>query len=101
MESKLQQAYLDVQNTDSIDMLRIEVQDVLGRLKWKDQVLLKMRMSGMSYSQIAEALDISIGSVGTMLVRAMKRFRLEYEEKEAVKTDEMPGGHSIANVFRR
>jgi hypothetical protein len=51
MESKLQQGYLDVKNADSIDMLRIEVQDVLGRLRWKDQVLLKMRMSGMSYSQ--------------------------------------------------
>ncbi len=100
MELRLQDGYVATRGINHTDMLRIEVQDVLERLKWKDQVLLKMRMAGMSYAEIAEALDISIGSVGTLLVRAMRRFRLEYEGKEAGKKDDMPGRHSTFNVSR-
>ncbi len=100
VEQRLQDSYLESRSNNDKDILRIEVQDVLSRLKWRDQLLLKMRMSGMSYTEIAEALSISPGSVGTLLVRAMRRFKLEYEGKEANKQDDMPERQSDLNVFR-
>lgn len=73
------------------EMLRLEVDDIMNRLSWRDQLLLKLRMSGFSYREIAEAMDLAIGSVGTLLNRAMKRFREEYEREEAGKHDRMSG----------
>lgn len=82
------------------DLTRIEVEEVLSRLPWKEQLLLKMRMSGLSYADMAESLDIAIGSVGTMLARAMKKFKYEYEEKEAGK-DELSGGMHDSSLSGR
>lgn len=73
------------------DIQRLEVEDVISRLPWKDQMLLKMRTAGMSYVEIAEVMDISIGSVGTLLTRAMKKFKHEYQEKEVGTENEMQG----------
>jgi len=100
VDQRLQDEILAHKSNSDSDLLRIEVQDVLSRLKWRDQLLLKMRMSGMSYVEIAEALNISTGSVGALLARAMKKFRLEYEGKEAGKQNEMPERKSNLNVFR-
>ncbi|MEA1960775.1 MAG: sigma-70 family RNA polymerase sigma factor [Bacillota bacterium] len=79
------------------DLLRIEVEEVLAGLPWRDQMLLKMKMAGLSYAEMAEAMDVSIGSVGTMLARAMKRFKSLYEGKE-VQTYEMSGRRHAFHV---
>jgi len=49
-----------------------------------------MKMDGESYQSMAEALDIAPGSVGTLLSRAMKKFREEYMGKEGELNHEMP-----------
>lgn len=80
---------------------RIEVEEILSRLSWKDQVLLKMRMAGNTYAEMAESLEISMGSVGTLLSRAMKRFRQEYEGKEVREDEDMSGRRTVVAVFGR
>ena len=81
------------------DIERLEVEDILSRLPWRDQDLLKMRMAGESYRDIAQALDIAPGSVGTLLARAMKRFRKEYTGKEGAKNHDMPGRGNPTIIF--
>ena len=61
------------------DLNRIEVEDVLNTLTLKDQLLLKMKMTGLAYSEMAEVMGVSKGSVGVMLMRAMNRFKKSYE----------------------
>lgn len=64
------------------DLNRIEVEDVLNTLPVKERLLLKMKMAGLSYGEMAEALGVSKGSVGVMLMRALNRFKKSYEENE-------------------
>lgn len=46
----------------------------------RDRLALLMREEGLSYPEIAEALDLSVGSVGTTLARARRRLVERYEE---------------------
>jgi RNA polymerase sigma-70 factor (ECF subfamily) len=48
----------------------------------KDRLALLMREEGLSYEEIAEALDLSPGSVGTTLSRARRRLVESYEALE-------------------
>ena len=45
----------------------------------KDRLALLMREEGLDYNEIAEALELSPGSVGTTLSRARKRLVESYE----------------------
>jgi RNA polymerase sigma-70 factor (ECF subfamily) len=38
-----------------------------------------LRHSGLSYAEIAEAMEVRIGQIGTMLRRAEARFRKEVD----------------------
>ncbi len=78
------------------DLIRLEVEEILSLLPWKEQILLKMKMAGMTYAEMGEVLDVSIGSVGTMLARAMKRFKTLYEGKEVSSKNEMSGRRQAA-----
>jgi len=80
------------------DLERMEIEDTLSRLPWRDGLLLKLRMEGRSYQELAELLDIAPASVGTLLARAMKRFRTEYEGKEAGQ-DEVPRRGNVIRLF--
>jgi RNA polymerase sigma-70 factor (ECF subfamily) len=68
------------------DVLREErcarVREVLGILKPRDAQLLLLRAEGLAYRELAEALGMQPGSVGTLLARAEaefeKRFRARY-----------------------
>src|SRR5438270_9961311 len=51
--------------------------DALGE---RDREALLMREEGLDYNEIAEALDLSLASVGTTLSRARKRLVEAYEE---------------------
>lgn len=46
----------------------------LEALAPRDREILLMRYSGFSYKEIAEAIDVSATSVGTLLARAERRF---------------------------
>ena len=63
---------------------RERVRAVLGALKPREAQLLLLRSSGLAYRELAAALGIEPGSVGTMLARAEaefeRRFRARYGE---------------------
>lgn len=81
------------------DLERMEIEDALSRLPWRDQLMLKLRMEGNSYQEMAHVLDIAPSSVGTLLARAMKRFRAEYEGKETGK-NEVSRRWNVISLFR-
>ena len=64
------------------DVLRAEkrarVRAVLASLRrWQAQILI-LRSSGLSYAELAQALEIKASSVGTMLIRAEAEFQKQY-----------------------
>jgi RNA polymerase sigma factor (sigma-70 family) len=56
---------------------RRRVQAALARLPHTQAVVLLLRYSGLSYAEVAAALDLSPGSVGTTLRRAESALRKE------------------------
>jgi len=60
----------------------IEEQDkvrlVLGVINPRQAELLLLRSHGLSYSEVASALDLNPASIGTFLSRAQEAFRKEY-----------------------
>lgn len=64
------------------DMLREEdrrsVQLVLRKMKPAQAQLLLMRADGSSYKELAEALDVAVTGIGTLLSRAEAEFRKHY-----------------------
>ncbi|HEV2176376.1 MAG TPA: sigma-70 family RNA polymerase sigma factor [Terriglobia bacterium] len=66
------------------DVLRAEqcqrVRAVLAALKPGQAQVLALRSSGCSYNELAEALGVKRGSVGTMLIRAEAEFKKRYVE---------------------
>jgi RNA polymerase sigma-70 factor (ECF subfamily) len=67
------------------EMLRQErrerVRGVLGAMKPRDAELLLLRSSGMPYREIAQALGVQAGSVGTILARAEREFERRYRAR--------------------
>ncbi len=65
---------------------RRQVQSVLSQMKPAQAQLLIMRAGDASYKEVAEALNVAISSVGTLLNRAEAEFRKRYlkmtEKKE-------------------
>jgi RNA polymerase sigma-70 factor (ECF subfamily) len=51
----------------------------LESLAEKDRLALLMKEEGLDYHEIAEALELSVGSVGTTLSRARRRLAESYE----------------------
>ena len=64
---------------------RAMAQKALDTLAERDRDALFMREEGLSYEEIATALDLSIGSVGTTLSRARRRLMEAYEALQAPK----------------
>jgi len=56
------------------------VRAALDRLTPRDRQALLLRHAGYSYREIAAALHLAEGSVGTMLVRAGQVFRAAFKE---------------------
>lgn len=59
---------------------RQRVQAALGVMKPRAAQMLILRHSGMSYTEIAGALDVSPASVGALLARAQKEFEQAYHQ---------------------
>jgi RNA polymerase sigma-70 factor (ECF subfamily) len=56
-----------------------EVRSALARLPRHAATVLVLRHSGLSYAEIAEAMEVRVGQIGTMLRRAEARFREEVD----------------------
>ncbi len=59
---------------------RARVRAVLAKMPQREAQLLTLRHSGLSYQEIAAALEIAPGSVGTLLARAEAQFEALYLE---------------------
>jgi RNA polymerase sigma-70 factor, ECF subfamily len=58
-----------------------QVRVVLAKIRPRDAELLLLRSSGLSYEELAAALDLNPASVGTLLNRAQQAFRKEYVKR--------------------
>jgi RNA polymerase sigma-70 factor (ECF subfamily) len=61
---------------------RARVRAVLGGMDARQAQLLTLRYSGLSYAELAAALNIAPSSVGTLLARAEREFESRYRQKE-------------------
>jgi len=74
-----------VQRSERVAAVRAALEKLLPR----DRQMLLMREEGFRYAEIAEAIDVAPGSVGTLLARALRRLskeldtaRIDEEESE-------------------
>jgi RNA polymerase sigma-70 factor (ECF subfamily) len=58
----------------------------------RDRLALLMREEGLNYEEIAAALELSVGSVGTTLARARRRLAESYEALQAGENRRAAGG---------
>jgi RNA polymerase sigma-70 factor (ECF subfamily) len=76
------------------DLLRhehiAEIRSVLAKLKPDKAQLLLLRHSGLSYREIAEAMQLSFNSVGTKLARAEAEFSVLYERQQRQSVKRQP-----------
>ncbi|MBV9092923.1 MAG: sigma-70 family RNA polymerase sigma factor [Streptosporangiaceae bacterium] len=56
-----------------------EVRQALSRLPRRAAAVLVLRHSGLSYAEVAEAMNVKVGQVGTMLRRAESALRKELQ----------------------
>ena len=68
---------VDPQKQLEVSEDRRHVRQALGRLAPKPAAALAMRASGLSYAEVAQALGVGIGQVGTLLRRAEAALRKE------------------------
>jgi RNA polymerase sigma-70 factor (ECF subfamily) len=61
-----------------------EVRSTLARLKPEKAQLLLLRYSGLSYQEIAAAMEMKATSVGTMLARAEAEFAALYQRRQNI-----------------
>ncbi|MHB1007389.1 MAG: sigma-70 family RNA polymerase sigma factor [Chloroflexota bacterium] len=65
---------------------RVLVRRALAGLAERDRLCLVLRYAGLSYAEVAKAIEVAPGSVGTLLARAEERFRERFralgEEEE-------------------
>lgn len=62
------------------------VRNALAELSERDQTMLLMREEGFKYAEIASAVGVAPGSVGTLLARAAHRFAETYTALRAEET---------------
>ena len=62
------------------DEQRQEVRQALARLPRKSATVLALRYSGLSYAEVAEALGVKTGQIGTLLRRAELALRKEMKD---------------------
>jgi RNA polymerase sigma factor (sigma-70 family) len=58
---------------------RAEVRRALSRLPRRAATVLVLRHNGLSYAEVADAMNVKVGHVGTMLRRAEKALRKELQ----------------------
>jgi len=68
---------LDTQRVFEESEQRRQVRTALGRLPGRAAAVLVLRYGGLSYAEVAQAVGIRVGSVGTLLRRAEAALRKE------------------------
>jgi RNA polymerase sigma-70 factor (ECF subfamily) len=68
---------VDPQQQFEVNEDRRQVREALARLAPKPAAVLVLRASGLSYAEVAQALGVGIGQVGTLLRRAEAALRKE------------------------
>ena len=68
---------MDPQKQLEVNEDRRQIRVALGRLAPKPAAALVMRASGLSYAEVASALGVGVGQVGTLLRRAEAALRQE------------------------
>ena len=63
----------------------LDVRTALARLHPRDRAVLLLSCAGFTYAEIAEAVDLKAGSIGTTLARATRRFKEVYGINEQGK----------------
>jgi RNA polymerase sigma factor (sigma-70 family) len=61
-----------------------ELREAMGRLSEKYASVLALRYSGLSYAEVAGALGVGIGQVGTLLRRAEEALRKEMTRETSI-----------------
>ena len=85
-----QQALLEAQPVDPASLAETEeqrelVREALRQMKARPAQALILRSAGLTYAEIAAALEIAPGSVGTLLARAEEDFYRRYKRLECGK----------------
>lgn len=73
---------VSAERNETIGMVRL----ALERVPERDRTMLLMREEGFRYDEIARAVNVAPGSVGTLLARAAKRFEQAYTDMRAEET---------------
>src|SRR5215467_16300598 len=68
---------LDPQQQAELAEDRRRLREALGRLAPKPAAVLVLRASGLSYAEVAQALGVGVGHIGTLLRRAEETLRKE------------------------
>jgi RNA polymerase sigma-70 factor (ECF subfamily) len=68
---------MDPQKQFEVNEDRRQVRRALARLAPKPAAVLVLRASGLSYAEVAEALGVGVGQIGTLLRRAEVALRKE------------------------
>src|SRR5262249_55003402 len=68
----------------------------IDALAERDRLALLMREEGLNYDEIAEALGLSVGSIGTTLARARRRLAESYEALQAEEQRRAGGIHGAS-----
>jgi len=68
---------LDPQNVAELNEDRRRVREALAKLPAKPAAVLVLRASGLSYTEVAEAIGVRTGQIGTLLRRAEAALRKE------------------------
>jgi RNA polymerase sigma-70 factor (ECF subfamily) len=71
-------------STERADEIR-RVRAALDEVPERDRTLLLMREEGFKYDEIARAVGVAPGSVGTLLARALRRFADVYRKLNQVE----------------
>jgi RNA polymerase sigma-70 factor (ECF subfamily) len=89
-EAVAEPAPLSIERAEEAAMARKAVDGLAER----DRLALLMRDEGLNYDEIAEALGLSVGSIGTTLARARRRLAETYEALQADARQRAGGGHA-------
>lgn len=96
-ERSVEQSPSDEEQSPERALERAMARRAVDALGEKDRLALLMREEGLDYREIAAALELCVGSVGTTLSRARRRLTETYEAIQAESASELASGLASAS----